>query len=258
MDTEVAHRDEKEGEFSKDYSVEITGGVDSEVHSTTESPNESTMGAGHNIFNNQQLIRQLSDEMTKEQDVVLDGREQESSVDATINSSENRKSQSPKKKKQNLHPHRQATVVIVAVVVIQDGKVLMVQEAKESCRGKWYIPAGKLEAGEHPLEAAIRECKEETGLNLEPAGVFGIEYKSSVVKNPKNCWVRYGITGKIVGGKLKTQEEEDKESIQAQWMSFEELKTVEVSRRFHLWCALPSIPLSFSLVTILPPGPIDF
>lgn len=33
---------------------------------------------------------------------------------------------------------------------------------------------------------------------------------------------------------------------------------LRISRRLHSLCALPSIPLSFSLATILPPEPIDF
>ena len=37
---------------------------------------------------------------------------------------------------------------IVAGVVIQDGKVLMMQEAKQSCRDTWYLPAGRMEENE--------------------------------------------------------------------------------------------------------------
>ena len=29
-----------------------------------------------------------------------------------------------------------------------DGKVLMIQEAKLSCRGQWYLPAGRMEKNE--------------------------------------------------------------------------------------------------------------
>lgn len=51
------------------------------------------------------------------------------------------------------------TVTYVVVgVVLREGKVLMMQEAKPSCRGRWYLPAGRMEAGEtvevrgpHPL-----------------------------------------------------------------------------------------------------------
>ena len=37
---------------------------------------------------------------------------------------------------------------IVACVVVEGGKVLMVQEAKMTCRGRWYLPAGRVEMDE--------------------------------------------------------------------------------------------------------------
>ena len=43
---------------------------------------------------------------------------------------------------------RENITYIVAAVVIQDGKVLLIQEAKESCRGRWYLPAGRMELNE--------------------------------------------------------------------------------------------------------------
>jgi 8-oxo-dGTP pyrophosphatase MutT (NUDIX family) len=36
--------------------------------------------------------------------------------------------------------------IIVAVIIFDDqDRLLMTQEAKESCYGKWYIPAGRVE-----------------------------------------------------------------------------------------------------------------
>ena len=37
---------------------------------------------------------------------------------------------------------------IVCGVVLEGERVLMVQEAKPSCRGKWYLPAGRMERNE--------------------------------------------------------------------------------------------------------------
>ena len=40
------------------------------------------------------------------------------------------------------------TVYLVAGVVIQDGKVLLIQECKISFKNKWYLPAGRMERDE--------------------------------------------------------------------------------------------------------------
>jgi 8-oxo-dGTP diphosphatase len=40
----------------------------------------------------------------------------------------------------------------------------MIQRQKEPFVGKWCLPGGKLEIGEHPSAAMIREFQEETGL----------------------------------------------------------------------------------------------
>jgi len=37
---------------------------------------------------------------------------------------------------------------VVVGVAIDNGKVLMIQEAKPSCRGQWYLPAGRVEKKE--------------------------------------------------------------------------------------------------------------
>lgn len=39
-------------------------------------------------------------------------------------------------------------VYIVAAVLLDGDKVLLIQEAKPSCRGEWYLPAGRMEANE--------------------------------------------------------------------------------------------------------------
>ena len=56
--------------------------------------------------------------------------------------------------------------VAAAVLVERDGEVLLVQRSFHPYKGKWSLPAGFINAGEAPAEAARRECLEETGLNV--------------------------------------------------------------------------------------------
>jgi ADP-ribose pyrophosphatase len=57
--------------------------------------------------------------------------------------------------------------VAVGVVVMRDGKVLLVQRGKEPGLGLWAVPGGMVDLGETAREAAAREAKEETCLDVE-------------------------------------------------------------------------------------------
>lgn len=57
--------------------------------------------------------------------------------------------------------------VAAAVLVEQEGKVLLVRRAMEPGRGLWTLPAGFVDAGEDPARAAERECLEETGFHVQ-------------------------------------------------------------------------------------------
>lgn len=53
------------------------------------------------------------------------------------------------------------------VYALRDDQVLLVQRLKEPNRGLWVAPGGKVEHGESPVECAVREMREETGLTIE-------------------------------------------------------------------------------------------
>ncbi|HSB66527.1 MAG TPA: NUDIX domain-containing protein [Anaerolineales bacterium] len=54
--------------------------------------------------------------------------------------------------------------VAVAVLLKQNGQVLLVQRKYDPQKGYWTLPSGFVDAGEDPRQAARRECQEETGL----------------------------------------------------------------------------------------------
>lgn len=103
------------------------------------------------------------------------------------------------------------TYVVACVIINEANEVLMIQEAKESCAGKWYLPAGRMERGETIVQATIREVLEETGLMCQPKTLMTVETAGGT-------WFRFVFIGEITGGELKTPASADKESLQAKWI----------------------------------------
>lgn len=64
--------------------------------------------------------------------------------------------------------------VAAGVFIAREGKVLLVRRCMGARRGTWSFPAGFVEFGEEPAEAAARECYEETGLEVEIAGLHAV------------------------------------------------------------------------------------
>jgi ADP-ribose pyrophosphatase len=51
-------------------------------------------------------------------------------------------------------------------LIVQHGQVLLGRRAVEPARGSWGIPGGFLNPWEHPADGAVREVREETGLEV--------------------------------------------------------------------------------------------
>jgi ADP-ribose pyrophosphatase YjhB (NUDIX family) len=64
--------------------------------------------------------------------------------------------------------------VAAAVLIEQNGRVLLVRRANDPFRGLWTLPAGFVDAHEDPAEAASRECFEETGLSVRVTRVLDV------------------------------------------------------------------------------------
>ncbi len=64
----------------------------------------------------------------------------------------------------------------VGVVVMQNGKLLLVRRRMKPERGKWSLPAGFIDYGEDPKEVAVRETLEETNLDVAVEKLVDVYY----------------------------------------------------------------------------------
>ncbi len=95
--------------------------------------------------------------------------------------------------------------VAAGVLVEREGKVLLVRRRMGLRQGAWSFPAGFVEFDEHPAETAVRECREETGLEVEVTGlldVIGPEPQGAA-----NITIVY--RARIVGGALQAGDDAD-------------------------------------------------
>jgi ADP-ribose pyrophosphatase YjhB (NUDIX family) len=65
-------------------------------------------------------------------------------------------------------------LVGVGVIVLRGDDVLMIQRGKEPGLGRWSIPGGCQEIGETVFEAAVRETREETALDVRSLAIVDV------------------------------------------------------------------------------------
>jgi 8-oxo-dGTP diphosphatase len=58
------------------------------------------------------------------------------------------------------------TIEVVAAIIIKDGEVFATQRGYGEWQGWWEFPGGKIEPGETPQEALVREIREELDADI--------------------------------------------------------------------------------------------
>jgi len=86
------------------------------------------------------------------------------------------------------------------VVITEERKILLVRHRKGN-RLYWVLPGGRLEYGETFHECAIRELKEETGLDVEIEGFVFLS--EAIAPDRSRHIVNIYLKGKVVGGIMR-------------------------------------------------------
>lgn len=87
-----------------------------------------------------------------------------------------------------------------AVITNERGEVLLCRRTDYDL---WNLPGGGMEPGEAPWEAAVREAREEIGVEVEVTGLVGLYFK------PDADELYAAFRCKIVGGELELTDEAD-------------------------------------------------
>ena len=64
------------------------------------------------------------------------------------------------------------TIEVVAAIIVRGGEVFATQRGYGEWRGWWEFPGGKIEPGECPQEALVREIREELDAEIEVGGLL--------------------------------------------------------------------------------------
>jgi 8-oxo-dGTP pyrophosphatase MutT (NUDIX family) len=105
------------------------------------------------------------------------------------------------------------------------GRVLLVQHVE----GRWQIPGGAIDPGERPLEALVRECREEADIEVRPGRILGAfggpEYRTSYENGDEVGYVTVVYEIELVDG---TPRADGDETQAVGWFSPDELDGLDV------------------------------
>jgi ADP-ribose pyrophosphatase YjhB (NUDIX family) len=71
--------------------------------------------------------------------------------------------------------------VAATVLIERDNELLFIRRTIDPGRGQWCFPGGYVDFGEDPMDAAMRECREETGLEVEDIRLLDVGFDGRVI-----------------------------------------------------------------------------
>ena len=110
----------------------------------------------------------------------------------------------PKPKPKRNHIVQSVPTTRVAVLVIENDKILLVKHRKSN-RQYWVLPGGRLEFGETFIDCGVRELKEETGLDIAIEDFLFLS--EAIAPDRTRHIVNIYLKGKVIGGTMQLGDE---------------------------------------------------
>lgn len=110
------------------------------------------------------------------------------------------------------------SIEVVAAIICRDSKIFATQRGYGEFKDGWEFPGGKIESGESPRQALVREIKEELDTEIEVGEHFcTVEYDYPQFHLTMHCYLAAIKTGQLL---LKEHEA-------AQWLTLDNLDCVD-------------------------------
>lgn len=129
-------------------------------------------------------------------------------------------------------PKANSIVVAVTVFVLDEhDRVLLIRRTDN---GLWAVPGGAQDFGEYIAETAVRETKEESGVDVEVTGIVGLYTDPKHVMAYSDGEVRQQFSICFRARYLSGQPTPSSESSEVRWVSQEELDSLPIHPSMRL------------------------
>ncbi len=113
----------------------------------------------------------------------------------------------------------------VGVAVVHNGALLVVLRGRGANAGLWAIPGGKVDYGESMQEAAVREVREETGIDVELDEVVWVGDAIGPGDPPAWHYTLVDFKARVIGGTLAAADDAE----EVAWVPLDEVLELAVT-----------------------------